>query len=115
MTSDQQYTNIPLMSTFLKHFNRAYLGPAPPNDGVAPESLPDGVEELVPVEVQTQMRELFVKYFDTASKTLVKGQLVKHHVGWADTRNFSSRTSATTTRTSSRVRSSKTASRHTSA
>lgn len=75
MTSDAQYTNIPLISTFLKHFNRAYLGPSPPKEGEAPETLPEGVEELVPAEVQKQMRDMLVKYFDTASKTLVKGQL----------------------------------------
>ncbi|BEI85184.1 hypothetical protein CcaverHIS002_0505850 [Cutaneotrichosporon cavernicola] len=79
MTSDPQYTNIPLMSTFLKHFSRAYLGSVPPTDGAAPEALPDGVEELIPAEVQRQMRELFTKYFDTASKTLVKGQLDKRN------------------------------------
>lgn len=80
MTSDPQYTNIPLISTFLKHFNRAYMGPAPPKEGEAPETLPDGVEELVPAEVQKQMRDLLVKYFDSASKTLVKGQIASETV-----------------------------------
>lgn len=75
MTSDAQYTNIPLISTFLKHFNRAYLGPAPSKEGEAPDTLPEEVEELVPAEVQRKMRDLFVKYFDTASKNLVKGQI----------------------------------------
>lgn len=79
MTGDTQYTNLPLFSTFLKYFNRSYLGPAvaaaddPPTES---DTLPDGMIELVPVEIQKKMRELFISYFETASKTLVKGQIV---------------------------------------
>ncbi|ADV23037.1 hypothetical protein I315_04869 [Cryptococcus gattii Ru294] len=84
MTGDPQYTNLPLITTFLKYFGRAYLGDNPisssqgPKDGAVKdgaETLPDGVTELVPPEVQKQMWQLFVNYFNTASKTLVKGQL----------------------------------------
>lgn len=84
MTGDPQYTNLPLITTFLKYFGRAYLGDNPisssqgPTDGAVKdgaETLPDGVTELVPSEVQKQMWQLFVNYFNTASKTLVKGQL----------------------------------------
>lgn len=81
MTGDPQYSNIPVITSFLKAFGRAFLGPQPAKNGDAtPEeaSLPDGVEELVPPEVQKKMRELFVNYFETTSKTLVKGQIV----GW---------------------------------
>ncbi|KAL7421122.1 mRNA decay protein [Cryptotrichosporon argae] len=69
MNNDPQYANMTVLASFLKHFNRTYLGahgdeePLPADD------------ELVPVEIQKKMRELFVAYFDGASKTLVKGQL----------------------------------------
>ncbi|WVQ81313.1 hypothetical protein IAT38_003436 [Cryptococcus sp. DSM 104549] len=86
MTNDPQYSNLPLLSTFLKYFGRAYLGPNPTPagkeaNGQAADSdtkrdeLPEGVNELVPVDVQKKMRELFDNYFSTASKTLVKGQI----------------------------------------
>jgi regulator of nonsense transcripts 2 len=83
MTNDPQFVNLPLIATFLKHFDRPYLGPQAestvlPNGGVAADSslLPEGMEELIPVEVQVKMREMFVGYFFSASKTLVKGQIV---------------------------------------
>lgn len=76
MSNDPQYSNMPLLATFLKSYNRAYLGPQPPADGSATEALPAGVEELMPAEVQKSMRALFTTYFQTASKTLVKGQMV---------------------------------------
>jgi regulator of nonsense transcripts 2 len=77
MTGDPQYANMSLMSAFLKGFSRAYLGPQPAkDDGAVEDQLPDGVQELIPTEVQKQMRQLFVSYFETASKTLVKGQMV---------------------------------------
>lgn len=75
MTGDPQYGNIPLLAAFLKSFGRAYLGPQPTEGEVAQE-LPEGIEELIPQEVQKKMRELFINYFETASKTLVKGQMV---------------------------------------
>ncbi|KAL1407550.1 mRNA decay protein [Vanrija albida] len=75
MSNDPQYSNMPLLATFLKSYNRAYLGPQPPADGAAVETLPNGVEELMPPEVQKSMRALFTTYFQTASKTLVKGQM----------------------------------------
>ena len=91
MTNDPQFGYIPLMATFLKHFNRSYLGPQPKVaatqddvqvDGVSPlmeepTSLPEGVKELIPEVVQEKMREMFVGYFNSASKTLVKGQVVR--------------------------------------
>ncbi|OCF78858.1 hypothetical protein I204_00802 [Kwoniella mangroviensis CBS 8886] len=83
MTGDTQYTNLPLLTTFLKYFVRAYLGPIPSSskttqiNGDATETvpLPEGVTELIPVEVQKKMRDLFENYFNSASKTLVKGQI----------------------------------------
>ena len=86
MTGDAQFANLPLLSTFLKHFNRAYLGDADikangdASDGANGDSngtgLPEGVEDLVPVGVQKDFRDLFNGYFNGASKTLVKGQMV---------------------------------------
>ena len=85
MSGDAQYANLPLLSTFLKHFNRAYLGSpektaeekASGHGATAPSpDLPDEVTELVPVGLQKEFREMFVTYFNTASKTLVKGHLV---------------------------------------
>lgn len=70
MTNDPQFSNMPLLTSFLKTFGRAYLGPK------ADEQLPEGVEELVPPEMQKKMRELFTNYFNSASKALVKGQTV---------------------------------------
>lgn len=108
MTGDPQYSNMSLISTFLKAFNRAYLGPLP-TEGES-GALPDGVQELIPPEVQKKMRELFVNYFETASKTLVKGQMVCGRIHClADDRNFSSRTSVTMRRISSLVKCSRTA------
>lgn len=82
MTGDPQYSNLPLITTFLKYFGRAYLGDNPvlskAADGAKEdevETLPENVTELVPPEIQKQMWQLFVNYFNTASKTLVKGQL----------------------------------------
>ncbi|WVW79596.1 hypothetical protein I302_101565 [Kwoniella bestiolae CBS 10118] len=83
MTGDTQYTNLPLLTTFLKYFVRAYLGPTPipikngqsNGDSAEKEQLLEDVTELIPVEVQKKMRELFENYFNTASKTLVKGQI----------------------------------------
>lgn len=76
MNGDPQYTNLPLLSTFLKYFSRAYLGPKPEGPHGKDEPLPEGMAELIPVEVQEKMRELFVGYFNGASKTLVKDQIV---------------------------------------
>lgn len=82
MTGDPQYSNLPLITTFLKYFGRAYLGDNPVLSKAADganedevETLPENVTELVPPEIQKQMWQLFVNYFNTASKTLVKGQL----------------------------------------
>ncbi|WWC72867.1 uncharacterized protein I206_106831 [Kwoniella pini CBS 10737] len=83
MTNDPQFTNLPLISTFLKYFVRAYLGPniGAVQNGQAnghiheEEKLPQDVTELIPVEVQKKMRDLFENYFNSASKTLVKGQI----------------------------------------
>ncbi|KAK8844121.1 hypothetical protein IAR55_006915 [Kwoniella newhampshirensis] len=84
MTGDPQYTNLPLLSTFLKHFGRAYLGSRPASESEATsgeanvrekDELTADVIELVPAEVQKKMRELFEGYFNTASKTLIKGQI----------------------------------------
>ena len=85
MSGDAQYANLPLLSTFLKHFNRAYLGSPEKTaeekasghgeTGSSPD-LPDEVTELIPVGLQKEFREMFVTYFNTASKTLVKGHLV---------------------------------------
>ena len=86
MTGDAQYANLPLLSTFLKHFNRAYLGStekaadeqASGHGATGPSpDLPEGVTELIPVGLQKEFREMFVSYFTTASKTLVKGHLVR--------------------------------------
>jgi regulator of nonsense transcripts 2 len=69
----------------LKHFNRAYLGsPEKTAEEKASEhgatgsslGLPDEVTELIPVGLQKEFREMFVAYFNTASKTLIKGHLV---------------------------------------
>lgn len=83
MTGDTQYANLPLLSAFVKYYKRAYLGQSvvdgdEPTEG---DKLPDGMMELVPVEIQNAMRELFTNYFDTASKTLVKGQIVSPRCG----------------------------------
>lgn len=110
MSGDPQFNNMPLISAFLKFFSRVYLGPQP----MAEEKLPEGVLELVPADVQSKMRELCVGYFHSASKTLVKGQVVgtsSSHLPPAcvDVRNCSNKTNATTKRTSNPARSSKTA------
>ncbi|EJT53100.1 hypothetical protein A1Q1_00107 [Trichosporon asahii var. asahii CBS 2479] len=76
MTNDPQFSNMPLLTSFLKTFGRAYLGPKPDK---ADEQLPEGVEELVPPEMQKKMRELFTNYFNSASKALVKGQTDKRN------------------------------------
>jgi hypothetical protein len=87
MSGDAQYANLPLLSTFLKHFNRAYLGSSEKTaeeqasghgaTGPSP-NVPDEVTELIPVGLQKEFREMFVGYFMTASKTLVKGHLVRN-------------------------------------
>jgi regulator of nonsense transcripts 2 len=86
MSGDAQYANLPLLSTFLKHFNRAYLGfaektgedQATGHGAIGPSpDLPEGVTELIPIGLQKEFREMFVSYFTTASKTLVKGHLVR--------------------------------------
>jgi regulator of nonsense transcripts 2 len=83
MTGDPQFTNLPLLATFLKHFNRPYLGHQAEASGdvdsqQAVSTLPNGVDELIPVDMQAKLREMFVGYFQSASKTLVKGQIVSH-------------------------------------
>ncbi|WRT69288.1 uncharacterized protein IL334_006272 [Kwoniella shivajii] len=78
MTGDTQYTNLPLISTFLKYFARAYLGPNPSsakNGQVNGNQSDESVDELILPEVQKKMRDLFDSYFNSASKTLVKGQI----------------------------------------
>ena len=83
MSNDPTYVNLPLLTTFLKHFERAYLG-GPDGHAVQAEQantdgedkLPGGMEELVPDEERKTARSLFVNYFTSASKTLVKGQVV---------------------------------------
>lgn len=87
MSGDAQYANLPLLSTFLKHFNRAYLGSSEKTaeeqasghgaTGPSPDLPDDEVTELIPVGLQKEFREMFVAYFMTASKTLVKGHLVR--------------------------------------
>lgn len=91
MSGDPQFNNIPLVASFLKYFNRAYLGPAqlakdskaeqpsgtPAMETEESEQLPADMTELVPVEIQGKMRELVVGYFQNAGKTLVKGQIVR--------------------------------------
>ena len=90
MSGDPQFANLPLVSTFLKHFNRAYLGPpqpekpvkeqgddqSPVNGSTGTSDLSEGIEELMPFGVHSDFREMFAGYFNGASKTLVKGQLV---------------------------------------
>lgn len=88
MTGDAQFANLPLLSTFLKHFNRAYLGDADKhskdngdagnavNGELNGTGLPEGVDDLVPFGVQKDFREMFHAYFSGASKTLIKGQMV---------------------------------------
>ncbi|ORX39238.1 armadillo-type protein [Kockovaella imperatae] len=68
MANDLQFTNLPLLAAFLKHFSRAYLG-------ATDSSLPESIDDLVPIEAQPKIREMFVGYFNQASKTLVKGQV----------------------------------------
>jgi regulator of nonsense transcripts 2 len=90
MVGDVQFSNLPLISTFIKHFNRSYLGPQElakgkaDADTVAKETSPlaDGMTELVPIESQRKLRQMFVAYFQTASKTLVKGQMVSCASPW---------------------------------
>lgn len=135
MSGDPQFNNIPLVASFLKYFNRAYLGSdqlakdsetkepsgTPAMEAEESEQLPAGMAELVPVEVQRKMRELFVGYFQNAGKTLVKGQIVRFFprsdllIGLPYTRrNFSSRTDVITRRTLNPARSSRTVSTLTS-
>ena len=83
MSGDPQFANLPLMITFLKNYARAFLGPLPVKDdpNAAAEdgnraTLPAGVDELIPAELQEGFRSLFNSYFDTASKTLAKGHMV---------------------------------------
>jgi regulator of nonsense transcripts 2 len=78
MSNDPAFINLPLLATFLKYFERAYLGGAEVagDAGDTSGDLPAGVDELVPAEERKTMRSLFVSYFNSASKTLVKGQVV---------------------------------------
>lgn len=86
MTNDPTFVNLPLLTTFLKHFDRAYLGATAESGSGAKddgsyanggqEKLPSGVEELVPADGRQTVRSMFVGYFNSASKTLVKGQVV---------------------------------------
>ncbi|RXK37451.1 hypothetical protein M231_05274 [Tremella mesenterica] len=77
MTGDPQFSNMPLLSYFLKHLAGAYLGPDPSTEktGLIEDDMPENVEDLVPAESQKNIRDLFQTYFNNASKTLVKGQL----------------------------------------
>ena len=89
MANDPQFTNLPLIAAFLKHYSRAYLGfqgqesctseRGPTNgttdvegEGVGSQEI---LEEFVPKDTQNAMKEMFVAYFNSASKTLVKGQI----------------------------------------
>jgi regulator of nonsense transcripts 2 len=118
MTGDPQFTNIPLLSTFLKHFSRAYLGEpsSKVEDGNTNSDTSPG-EELIPSTVQAAFKEMFIGYFNSASKTLVKGQIVscsldQSHAAHAARRNFSSKINVIMRRTSSRERYSKTVNMH---
>ena len=85
MSNDPTYINIPLIIAFIKHFDRTYLGPNSTNGGDEP--LPDGMTELVPVDIQKMYRATLVAYFNAASKTLVKGQVVSQMPGSRNLRN----------------------------
>ncbi len=91
MSDDPQFTNLPLIATFLKSFNHAYLGPQA-NEPLAQDgarangvgdvsgdspSPPEGMVQLLPMETQKAMREMMIGYFNSTSKTLVKGQIVR--------------------------------------
>ena len=110
MAGDAQFINLPLLSTFLKYFSRAYLGPSSDASASHDTALPDGVDEFVPAETQSKIREMFVGYFNNASKTLVKGQIVSSTVADSHTmlkhdRNCLNKTREITRRTSNRARS----------
>lgn len=75
MANDPQFSNLPLLSAFLKTFNRTYLGQG--EDATSQgDGLPASVQELVASVQQVEFRKLFEGYFNAASKTLVKGQTV---------------------------------------
>lgn len=130
MTDDPQFANLPLVASFIKTLGRVYLGPQviiPAQNGdqvigsadnlaASTESL----DELIPVDTQRGMKEMLVGYFSSASKTLVKGQIVGGQALRRQETNFAfrncwSRTSAITKRTSSQARSLKTVNTHMSA
>ena len=120
MSNDPAFINLPLLATFLKYFERAYLGGAEVAEGAGDTSgdLPAGVDELVPAEERKTMRSLFVSYFNSASKTLVKGQVVSPILFSLErmliTRNSLSRTSEITKPTSNLARYSRTVNERTS-
>lgn len=60
MDNDPQYNNVPLLITFLKSHERAYLGPG---------------DELVSSDIQSEFTAAFHAFFDRASKALTKGHL----------------------------------------
>ena len=111
MTDDPQFTNLPLLTYFLKHLGRVYMGSM--GEATSNDEAAEPMEELAPKAIQTSVRDLFLGYFNNASKTLVKGQIVSSLFPLAlqllIERNCSSRTNATMRHTSSREKSSKTA------
>lgn len=60
MDNDPQYNNVPLLITFLKSYQRAYLGPG---------------DELVSSNTQSEFTSAFHAFFERASKALTKGHL----------------------------------------
>jgi regulator of nonsense transcripts 2 len=77
MSNDPQFSNIPLVSTFLKHFQRAYLGPSPLSQSQEIASTDaDEENELVPATYRERFRKTFEDYFKNAGKVLVKGHTV---------------------------------------
>lgn len=76
MSNDATYTNISLVIAFLKHFDRTYLGASGIGGQDTVQDLPEGMEELVLVDTQKSFKSMFVAYFNGASKTLVRGQVV---------------------------------------
>jgi hypothetical protein len=72
MSNDPQYSNIPLLVTFLKSYKRAYLGMDEQEDS---QSTPSG-QELVSADYREKFRTAFETYYKTAGKALVKGYTV---------------------------------------
>jgi hypothetical protein len=73
MSNDPQYSNIPLLTTFLKSFQRPYLGAESLSLEMA---MTNEEDELVPASYREKFRKVFTDYFKAASKVLVKGHTV---------------------------------------